>query len=53
MPRSGADVATGAVKFGGVAWAQHTGIEAVEFSIDEGEWMPAQMVAVPNDDTRG
>jgi DMSO/TMAO reductase YedYZ molybdopterin-dependent catalytic subunit len=50
VPRSGADVATGAVSFGGVAWAQHTGIEGVEFSIDDGEWMPAEIAAVPNND---
>ena len=29
------------VAFGGVAWHQHTGIEAVEVQVDGGEWQPA------------
>ncbi len=37
--------------FGGVAWAQHTGIEGVEFSVDGGAWRTAEIAAVPTDDT--
>ena len=36
---------------GGVAWAIHRGIEAVQVRIDDGEWQDAQLGAVPNDDT--
>jgi DMSO/TMAO reductase YedYZ molybdopterin-dependent catalytic subunit len=51
VPRSGADVPSGAVTFGGVAWAQHTGIQGVEFSVDGGPWTPADIASVPTDDT--
>jgi DMSO/TMAO reductase YedYZ molybdopterin-dependent catalytic subunit len=51
VPRSGADVSAGEVSFGGVAWAQHTGIQSVEFSVDGGEWIEAELAAVPNNDT--
>ena len=36
VPRSGDDVAAGEVSFGGVAWRQQTGIEAVEVQVDGG-----------------
>jgi len=52
VPRSGAEVPAGAVAFGGVAWAQHTGIEGVEFSVDGGSWTTGEIAALPdNDDT--
>lgn len=35
----------------GVAWAQHTGIDAVEVRIDKGEWMPATLATAISDDT--
>ena len=35
----------------GVAWAQHTGISAVEISIDGGDWAPVRLARVPNVDT--
>jgi DMSO/TMAO reductase YedYZ molybdopterin-dependent catalytic subunit len=47
VPRSGAEVPAGSVTFGGVAWAQHTGIEGVEFSVDGGEWSAAEIAALP------
>ena len=50
VPRSGSDLPPGAVSFGGVAWAQHTGIQGVEFSVDGGEWTSAEIAAVPNND---
>jgi DMSO/TMAO reductase YedYZ molybdopterin-dependent catalytic subunit len=35
----------------GVAWAQHTGIEAVEVRVDQGPWNQARLAAVPGLDT--
>ncbi|MGZ6778317.1 MAG: molybdopterin-dependent oxidoreductase [Mycobacterium sp.] len=43
VPRSGAEVARGAVTFGGVAWAQNRGVKAVEVRIDDGPWQQAQL----------
>jgi DMSO/TMAO reductase YedYZ molybdopterin-dependent catalytic subunit len=51
VPRSGSEVPAGAVTFAGVAWAQHTGIEGVQFAVDGGEWTDAEIAAVPSDDT--
>jgi DMSO/TMAO reductase YedYZ molybdopterin-dependent catalytic subunit len=51
VPRSGADIPRGPVRFGGVAWAQQRGIKAVEVQIDDGPWQPAQLGAAYNDDT--
>lgn len=42
VPREGEEVAAGAVRFGGVAWAQHTGIARVEYAVDGGPWRPAE-----------
>jgi DMSO/TMAO reductase YedYZ molybdopterin-dependent catalytic subunit len=51
VPRSGQDVPTGPARFGGVAWAQHRGVRAVEVRVDDGPWQPAQLGASYNDDT--
>ena len=51
VPRSGEDVRAGEVVFGGVAWAQHTGIAQVEFSVDGGDWLTADLAQVPSEDT--
>jgi DMSO/TMAO reductase YedYZ molybdopterin-dependent catalytic subunit len=51
VPRSGSEVPAGEVTFGGVAWAQHTGIQGVEFSVDGGDWEAAEIAAPPTDDT--
>ncbi|OKH62720.1 oxidoreductase, partial [Mycobacterium sp. SWH-M5] len=55
VPREGQQVARGPVRFGGVAWAQHRGIRAVEVRIDgpsgPGEWRPAQLGAAYSNDT--
>lgn len=51
VPRSGAEVPAGAVTVGGVAWAQHTGIGAVEVSVDGGGWQPARLAGAPSEDT--
>jgi DMSO/TMAO reductase YedYZ molybdopterin-dependent catalytic subunit len=51
VPENGAVVEAGAVSFGGSAWAQHTGIKAVDISVDGGPWTPCDLGAVPNADT--
>jgi DMSO/TMAO reductase YedYZ molybdopterin-dependent catalytic subunit len=51
VPRSGSNVAAGTVRVGGSAWAQHTGIAAVEFQLDGGPWQRATLGSVPEDDT--
>ena len=51
VPRNGSDVEAGSVRVGGSAWAQHTGIERVEFQVDGGAWQRAELGAVPNVDT--
>src|SRR5690606_6041743 len=40
-PRAGAGVPSGPVTVAGVAWAQHTGIAAVEVRVDDGAWRAA------------
>ena len=49
-PRSGAK-RDGVVAIGGVAWAVHRGVEAVEVRIDEGDWQEAELGSVPSADT--
>ncbi len=51
VPRSGDDVPAGEVGIGGVAWHQHTGIEAVEVQVGGGEWTRAKLGGVPSVDT--
>nr|WP_246283756.1 molybdopterin-dependent oxidoreductase [Nocardioides perillae] len=51
VPRSGAEVPAGDVRCGGVAWAQGTGIAAVEVALDGGAWQPAEIASPPTDDT--
>ena len=51
VPRAGGEVPTGGARVGGVAWCQHTGIEAVEVSVDDGPWERAVLGYVPSDDT--
>jgi DMSO/TMAO reductase YedYZ molybdopterin-dependent catalytic subunit len=51
VPRQGAELPRGATTFGGVAWAQHRGVKAVEVRVDEGPWQPAQLGASYSDDT--
>ena len=51
VPRNGARLAPGPTTLGGVAWAQHRGIKAVEVRIDDGPWQPAQMGAAYSNDT--
>ncbi|MDP9444640.1 MAG: molybdopterin-dependent oxidoreductase, partial [Actinomycetota bacterium] len=51
VPPAGATVRAGHVAVGGTAWAQHTGVAAVEVRIDDGPWQRARLAAVPNVDT--
>ena len=51
VPRSGDEVPAGRVAVGGVAWHQHTGIEAVDVQVDGGEWERAELGHVPSVDT--
>lgn len=51
VPRSGQRVPAGRVTIGGVAWAQHRGIKAVEVRIDDGPWQPARLGAGYSNDT--
>jgi DMSO/TMAO reductase YedYZ molybdopterin-dependent catalytic subunit len=51
VPRANHRVMSGAVRVAGVAWAQHTGIEAVEVRVDGGPWTPVELGRVPSDDT--
>lgn len=43
VPRSGETRSTGEVVIAGVAWAQSSGIGAVEVQIDGGPWTPAEL----------
>lgn len=45
VPRSGRPVTAGTVVFGGMAWAQHTGIRKVELRINQGPWQEADLAA--------
>jgi DMSO/TMAO reductase YedYZ molybdopterin-dependent catalytic subunit len=42
-PRAFAEVPAGPVTIGGVAWAQHRGIERVEVRVDDGDWQEARL----------
>jgi len=51
VPRPFARVAAGRVAVGGVAWAQHRGVHAVQVRVDGGEWQEATLGGVPSVDT--
>lgn len=51
VPRSGRSVVAGKVMFGGVAWAQHTGIGKVELRLNRGDWQTAQLAPGISKDT--
>jgi DMSO/TMAO reductase YedYZ molybdopterin-dependent catalytic subunit len=51
VPRDGSGVSAGSVRVGGSAWAQHTGVERVEFQVDGGPWKLAELGGVPDLDT--
>ena len=51
VPRSFATLKAGEVTVAGLAWAQNTGIEAVEVRVDQGEWQQATLAVEDNADT--
>lgn len=51
VPREGRRIPRGPVTFGGVAWAQHRGIRAVEVRLDDGPWQAARLAASYSNDT--
>ena len=51
VPAHRSSVPAGVVAVGGVAWAPHTGISTVEYSVDGGVWKSAGLGAVPGNDT--
>ncbi|GAA1649063.1 molybdopterin-dependent oxidoreductase [Georgenia ruanii] len=51
VPRAGRQLPAGPVTVAGVAWAQHTGIAAVEVRVDGGAWQPAELAADVSIDT--
>ncbi len=51
VPRSGDSVPGGPQAIGGVAWAPHTGVKAVEVQIDKGSWQKAGLAKVASVDT--
>ena len=51
VPRHRDDVAAGRTAVAGVAWSPPRGIEAVELSIDEGEWAGCEIAAPGSDET--
>jgi hypothetical protein len=50
VPRDGRAIA-GQVVVAGTAWAQHTGIEAVEVRLDGNPWVACELGRVPDVDT--
>jgi DMSO/TMAO reductase YedYZ molybdopterin-dependent catalytic subunit len=50
VPRT-SSVDAGTVVVAGVAWAQHTGISAVEVQVDDHGWQPAQLAETAGPDT--
>jgi DMSO/TMAO reductase YedYZ molybdopterin-dependent catalytic subunit len=51
VPRGDDELRAGEVRVAGVAWAQHTGIRAVEVAVDGGPWREADLAATPSVDT--
>jgi DMSO/TMAO reductase YedYZ molybdopterin-dependent catalytic subunit len=50
-PRPLATIPAGNVTVGGVAWAQHRGIDTVELRVDEGDWKAARLSTLDSIDT--
>lgn len=51
VPKSGDSLKAGGATIAGVAWAQHTGVDAVEVRVDRGQWRQAKLAQVPGPDT--
>lgn len=50
-PKNMAKIPRGRIPVAGVAWAQHTGIAAVEIQVDDEPWRPAQLAEEDSLDT--
>jgi DMSO/TMAO reductase YedYZ molybdopterin-dependent catalytic subunit len=48
VPGDGDELPVGSARVGGVAWIQHTGIKSVEYALDGGAWLPAEIGGVAN-----
>ncbi|MDL4813448.1 molybdopterin-dependent oxidoreductase [Actinomadura sp. OS1-43] len=51
VPKPLATVNAGRVAVAGTAWAQHRGVDAVEWQVDDGPWRQARLAPVPGLDT--
>ncbi|WP_235037099.1 molybdopterin-dependent oxidoreductase [Actinomadura sp. K4S16] len=51
VPKPLAGVRAGRVAVAGTAWAQHRGVDAVEWQVDDGPWREALLAPVPGLDT--
>jgi DMSO/TMAO reductase YedYZ molybdopterin-dependent catalytic subunit len=51
VPHDGDTRSAGMVPIGGVAWAQHRGVQRVEVRVDGGAWRPAILAADPSIDS--
>jgi DMSO/TMAO reductase YedYZ molybdopterin-dependent catalytic subunit len=51
VPAYTAQIPAGPTKVAGVAWAQHTGLKAMEVRFDRGEWQPAILADAISADT--
>ncbi|GAA4909923.1 hypothetical protein GCM10023334_008370 [Nonomuraea thailandensis] len=51
VPKQGGSLKAGPATIAGVAWAQHTGVDAVEVRVDRGQWREARLAEVPGPDT--
>jgi DMSO/TMAO reductase YedYZ molybdopterin-dependent catalytic subunit len=51
VPGGGDGVRSGPVMVAGVAWAQHTGIGAVQVQVDDGAWQDAELAETTGPDT--
>ncbi|GAA1952270.1 molybdopterin-dependent oxidoreductase [Microbacterium aquimaris] len=51
VPRRGRQLAAGDTMIAGMAWQPHTGVEAVEVQIDDGDWQAASLATAISDDT--
>ncbi|XAS73786.1 molybdopterin-dependent oxidoreductase [Micrococcaceae bacterium Sec5.1] len=51
VPRSGRTVKAGKVQFGGVAWAQHRGVDHVELRVNRGPWRQTMLAPGISTDT--
>ena len=51
VPRASSNLTAGTIAVGGVAWAQHVGVSAVEIQVDDEDWQPATLADEASTDT--